>query len=321
MSHAATNWAIQQRGLKPATKLVLWYLCDRHTTDYGCFPSQLQLAQDAELSRSALNEHLLRLEEASLIRRIIRVDPRTKRQQSTRYLLAFEAEFALEPTPESGHGSDETNAEHEGEPSPESGHGPSPDSAHVPCPDLGPSRVRNPDTNSVREQEEEEERADARARFERFFDELLRTVGHDPDVWIPGWWKGETAREHVRGWIDGLGLSEDRIIETAEAWRRDIPDAPDGPKALDRAMARAAEAAARRRAEATKRRTPGEGGKSTKSAKADAPKPSREEVLAFYADKLNGDGFFPPNSLSSSIRAELLARGLVTEERLRARGA
>jgi hypothetical protein len=122
MSHLATNWAIQQRGLKPATKLVLWYLCDRHTTDYGCFPSQLQLAQDAELSRSALNEHLLRLEEASLIRRIIRVDPRTKRQQSTRYLLAFEAEFALEPTPESGHGSDDTNAEHEGEPSPESGH-------------------------------------------------------------------------------------------------------------------------------------------------------------------------------------------------------
>jgi DNA-binding MarR family transcriptional regulator len=314
MSHLATNWAIQQRGLKPATKLVLWYLCDRHTTDYGCFPSQLQLAQYAELSRSALNEHLLRLEEASLIRRIIRVDPRTKRQQSTRYLLAFEAEFALEPTPESGHGSDDTNAEHEGEPSPESGHGP--------CPDLGPSRVRNPDTNSVREpEEEEEERADARARFERFFDELLRTVGHDPDVWIPGWWKGETAREHVRGWIDGLGLSEDRIIETAEAWRRDIPDAPDGPKALDRAMARAAEAAARRKAEATKRRTPGEGGKSTKSAKADAPKPSREEILEFYARCVNGDGFLPQMGISTSIRHEMLARGLVTEERLRARGA
>ncbi len=24
MSHAATNWAIQQRGLKPVTKIVLW---------------------------------------------------------------------------------------------------------------------------------------------------------------------------------------------------------------------------------------------------------------------------------------------------------
>lgn len=322
MSHLATNWAIQQRGLKPATKLVLWYLCDRHTTDYGCFPSQLQLAQDAELSRSALNEHLLRLEEASLIRRIIRIDPRTKRQQSTRYLLAFEAEFALEPTPESGHGSDETSAEHEGEPSPESGHGPSPDSAHGPCPDLGPSRVRNPDTNSVREQEEEEEeRAGARPGFEDFFGELLRTVGHDPAVWLPGWWKGESAGEHVRGWIDRLGLSEEQIIETAQAWRRDIPEAPDGPKALDRAMAKAAEAAARRRADAAKGVHLRIGGRAAKSAKADAPMPSREEILAFYARCVNGDGFFPPNSLSSSIRAELLARGLVTEERLRARGA
>jgi hypothetical protein len=188
---------------------------------------------------------------------------------------------------------------------------------------LGPSRLRIPDTNSVREpeEEEEEERADARARFERFFDELLRTVGHDPDVWLPGWWKGESAGEHVRGWIDGLGLSEDRIIETAEAWRRDIPDAPDGPKALDRAMARVAEAAARRKAEATKRRTPGEGGKSTKSAKADAPKPSREEILEFYARCVNGDGFLPQMGISTSIRHEMLARGLVTEERLRARRA
>ncbi|SEG14890.1 hypothetical protein SAMN05421751_11282 [Jhaorihella thermophila] len=40
MSHYATTWAIRQRGLKPATKLVLWYLADRHNPDYGCFPSQ-----------------------------------------------------------------------------------------------------------------------------------------------------------------------------------------------------------------------------------------------------------------------------------------
>ena len=41
MSHAATNWAIQQRGLKPATKIVLWFLCDRHNPDFGCFPTLL----------------------------------------------------------------------------------------------------------------------------------------------------------------------------------------------------------------------------------------------------------------------------------------
>ena len=33
MSHAATNRAILQRGLKPATKIVLWFLCDRHNPD------------------------------------------------------------------------------------------------------------------------------------------------------------------------------------------------------------------------------------------------------------------------------------------------
>ncbi|PKP62913.1 MAG: GntR family transcriptional regulator, partial [Alphaproteobacteria bacterium HGW-Alphaproteobacteria-8] len=36
MSHDATNWAIQRRGLKPATKIVLWHLCDRHNPDFGC---------------------------------------------------------------------------------------------------------------------------------------------------------------------------------------------------------------------------------------------------------------------------------------------
>ena len=58
MSHKATVWAIQQRGLKPATKIVLWFLCDRHNPDFGCFPTQARLADDAEMSISALNEHL-----------------------------------------------------------------------------------------------------------------------------------------------------------------------------------------------------------------------------------------------------------------------
>ena len=68
MSHRATNWAIQQRGLSPVTKLVLWHLCDRHNPDYGCFPSQDQLAADVEISRASLNVHLEKLEAAGLIR-------------------------------------------------------------------------------------------------------------------------------------------------------------------------------------------------------------------------------------------------------------
>ncbi len=92
MSHRATNWAIQQRGLPPATKLVLWHLCDRHNPDYGCFPSQDQLAADVEISRASLNTHLDRLERAGLIRRERRLDD-SHRQKSTRYFLGFEADF------------------------------------------------------------------------------------------------------------------------------------------------------------------------------------------------------------------------------------
>ena len=77
MSHKATVWAIQQRGLKPATKIVLWFLCDRHNPDFGCFPTQVRLADDAEMSVSALNNHLTRLEELRLIHRVRSYDPRT----------------------------------------------------------------------------------------------------------------------------------------------------------------------------------------------------------------------------------------------------
>ena len=93
MSHAATNWAIQQRGLKPTTKIVLWHLCDRFNPDYGCFPSQERLAQDCEISRSTLNTHLTLLERAGLIRRVQRVNPETRRQMPTRYILGFEPGF------------------------------------------------------------------------------------------------------------------------------------------------------------------------------------------------------------------------------------
>jgi hypothetical protein len=75
MSHAATNWAIQQRGLKPATKIVMWFLCDRHNPDFGCFTTQARLAEKVEMSIAALNEHLATLEELGLIHRIRAYDP------------------------------------------------------------------------------------------------------------------------------------------------------------------------------------------------------------------------------------------------------
>ena len=198
MSHDATNWAIQRRGLKPTTKIVLWHLCDRFNPDFGCFPSQDRLAHDCEISRSTLNEHLDRLEAEHLLRRVPRIDPATKRQLPTRYILGFEEGFAPhdpEPCPETGHGflpfshDAETACEIAtipadlAEPCPEIVHGnpqePVSGFCPDPCPENAESRVRNPDTNLVREPlsklVKEEEDAQAReADFDRFFADFVR---------------------------------------------------------------------------------------------------------------------------------------------------
>lgn len=319
MSHAATNWAIQQRGLKPATKILLWFLCDRHNPDFGCFPTQARLAEDAEMSISALNQHLATLEDLGLIHRIRGHDPRTHRRLPTRYILGFENGFPEKPTPESGDGFVEIAAEND-TPPPETADGAISGFQACPSPDFAQSHLRNPEYNLVREPltKPVKEEEDAQAReidFDIFFSELLTALGLDPNGTLPAWWQGWPARTHVRRWRDDLGLSEDRIIETATATRRDHPAPPDGPKALDRAMERAAKRDAQAAATSPKAPT----GKRQPKRSA-GPRPSDDDLAAFYADMVNSDRFLPANTISNTIRDAMLARGLVTPERLRARG-
>jgi hypothetical protein len=333
MSHEATNWAIKQRGLKPTTKIVLWHLCDRFNPDYGCFPSQDRLAHDCEISRSTLNDHLGHLEAVGLLRRVPRLDPVTKRQLPTRYILGFEPGFtpvAVAPCPEIGHGDDD-GAERldvaggcgldglaDSLPCPDFGHGIDADAVSDfsadPCPENAESRVRNPDTNPVREPlskpVKEEEGAQARAPIsDEVFGALLSALGLDPAA-LPGWWQGWPPRLHVQRWRDELGLTEAEIIAAAEASRQEHPEPPDGPKALDRAMQRAAQ----RKVEdaGRKRRKP-------KAAPAPAAKPITD-LPAFYADLVNSDRYLPVSAISNTMRDAMLARGLVTAERLRERG-
>ncbi|NPD14478.1 hypothetical protein HOY34_04595 [Xinfangfangia sp. D13-10-4-6] len=132
MSHAATNWAIRQRGLKPAAKIVLWHLADRHNGDTGqCNPKQERLAQDCEMSRSTLNLHLNELERLGLIRRIVTIDGATKRQRPTAYvLIGFEREAESDNRTRTASGN----------------------RTRKPCPKKPESRVRNSDTkNPVKE--------------------------------------------------------------------------------------------------------------------------------------------------------------------------
>ncbi len=320
MSHKATVWAIQQRGLKPATKIVLWFLCDRHNPDFGCFPTQARLADDAEMSISALNEHLARLQELRLIHRVRAQDPHTHKRLATRYILGFEDSFPPEPAPETGDGFAGTDGEQGGDPTPESGHGAISGFSVKPSPDFAQSHLRNPEINLVREplSKPVKEEEDAQARdpdFDRFFAELLTALGFAANATLPAWWQGWPARLHVQRWRDDLGISEARIIETATESRNDHPNPPDGPKALDRFMERAAQrdviaATANANAKRAKRRCTGEV----------KPLLSDDEKAAFYAKMVNSDGYLPVSSISNTIRDAMLARGLVTPERLRQRG-
>jgi len=313
MSHKATVWAIQQRGLKPATKIVLWFLCDRHNPDFGCFPTQARLADDAEMSISALNEHLAKLQELRLIHRVRAQDPHTHKRLATRYILGFEDGFPPEPTPETADGLARTDEEREAKPTPDSGHGAISGFSAKPSPDFAQSHLRNPEINLVREPlskpVKEEEDAQARdSEFDRFFAELLTALGLDAAA-LPGWWQGGPPRLHVQRWREKLGLSTDEIVAVATASRSEHPEPPDGPKALDRAMQRAVQ-----------RKTQGKAEKNRK-AKPEPVKPTTIIDLAvYYADFLNAGRYVPASSIKNTLRDEMIGRGLVTPELLRQRG-
>jgi len=190
----------------------------------------------------------------------------------------------------------------------------------VPTPDFPQSHLRNPEYNLVREPlikpvKEEEDAAAREIDFDRFFAELLSALGLDPNGTLPAWWQGWPAKTHVRRSIDDLGLTQDRVIETATETRRDHPAPPDGPKALDRAMERAAKRDAQPAATSPKAATGKRRPKRTEGAR-----PSGDELAAFYADMVNSNKFLPANTISNTIRDAMLSRGLVTPERLRARG-
>ncbi|SNS30358.1 helix-turn-helix domain-containing protein [Antarctobacter heliothermus] len=317
MSHKATVWAIQQRGLKPATKIVLWFLCDRHNPDFGCFPTQARLADDAEMSISALNAHLAKLEELRLIHRVRVHAPRTHKRQATRYILGFEEGFPQEPTPETGDGISGTEKEHDDNPTPDSGHGAISGFSPIPSPDFAQSHLRNPETNLVREplSKPVKEEEDARAKVsDDYFAELLTALGFAANAKLPAWWQGWPAKLHVQRWIDDLGLTEDRIIEVATESRADHPNPPDGPKALDRLMERAAQRDAQAAASGI--------GRNAKRSRKPQVKPvlNPDELAKFYADIVNSDKFLPPSMISNAMCGAMLARGLVTTDRLRQRG-
>ena len=132
MSHKATSWLAGLRGLKPGEFVVLFHLCDCHNPSQGCFPSQKYLMDRASISNGSLNNQLNALEKKGLIQRVKSVDPTTKRQRPTHYILGFDIDETQEPTPKVGDGADSKKQ---------------PD----PTPNMGPTRLQKMETNLVRE--------------------------------------------------------------------------------------------------------------------------------------------------------------------------
>jgi hypothetical protein len=189
-----------------------------------------------------------------------------------------------------------------------------------PSPDFRQSHLRNPEINLVREPlskpvKEEEDAQPRDSDFDRLFAELLTALGFAANAALPAWWQGWPARLHVQRWRDDLGLSEDRIVEVATESRGDHPNPPDGPKALDRFMERAAQRDALAATEIANCK------KAKRLRKGEVKAPlSDDEKAAFYAKMVNADGYLPQSVISNTIRDAMLVRGLVTPERLRQRG-
>jgi DNA-binding MarR family transcriptional regulator len=163
MSHFATNWAIQQRGLDAATKVLLWHLADCHNPAQGCFPTQAYLVDRSELSRASVNRHLAILEQRGLILRERCFDADKQRQLPTRYYLACEADFET-------HRERLASAPRRGvKPCRNSGHGAESQKSAEPCLKSDESRVSDCDSNPVIEPVRE---PPARARAGRDFSNI-----------------------------------------------------------------------------------------------------------------------------------------------------
>lgn len=298
MSHEATNWAFKQRGLRPSARVVLLYLANRHNPDHGCFPSQDQLAADCEISRSGLNVILDELTQKGLIRRERRVNPGTRKQMSTRYILGFESDFPQEPSPETGHGNPP-------EPSPESGHvigqKPCPKQPE-PCPKNAESRVQNLDTNLVREPVI----TTAHARASGALDRCLAVCG----MAVPSRARRQLAADGatVAAWLAaGWDLEQD-VLPVVQARSRGT-----GGRIIQSwgYFTRAIGQAHARRMAALR------AGQAAESQQVGLGAPDSDSV-AHMAGLLNSGRYVPPSAVNTTMRDALLARGLVTRETLRA---
>jgi len=143
VSHYMTALAMKQQGLKPATKIVLYWLADHHNGETGkCFPSLARLCKVTEMGKTALVGHLDTLEKLGLIERLRKYD-NNGAFKSTDYVLTLKDDTLVRNTDN-------------------------------PCSDFAPPLVRNANTNlgSNNLGKETNKSASDDDRVDYFFDQL-----------------------------------------------------------------------------------------------------------------------------------------------------
>lgn len=176
MSHYMTALAMKQRDLKPATKIVLYWLADHHNGSTGlCCPSLNTLAAECEMARNTVIRHLDWLEESKVISRVKRARDNGS-QTSTEYLLNFEQQSTKQPVPKRDRGCSKT----------EQGAVPKLDPHNLGRLNLGNKQPPNPQGDDLFSENAEQEKLDAQADwietgFKQFWDDIwpshLRKAG------------------------------------------------------------------------------------------------------------------------------------------------
>jgi len=88
LSHYMTALAMRQTGIKPASKIVLYWLADHHNSETGlCCPGIDTLAAECEMDRTTVMRHLKALESGGLIARRARFKPSGERTSDAYTLL------------------------------------------------------------------------------------------------------------------------------------------------------------------------------------------------------------------------------------------
>lgn len=290
MSHKANYWlaSLGPEQVKAGAFRVLFHLCDHHNDERdpasACFPSQETLREKTGLSNGALNDALNTMEEAGLIMRRRSTVPGTATQR-TYYILGCDFGALPEQTPKNGVCSNSGGPEFAGEQTPVFGGANS----------GGPESILKVTENTTT----------AHARGAHLASRCIEVCG--PGLCGEGRKALSRSGAVIERWMrDGYDLEQDILPvlkrRTAEprdgvirSWRY-FTDAIRAHHAQRVARADASQNALK---------------KHVSNVAPDS------DPLTFLAKWINSGARVPPSAINNTQRDALIARGLVSRERLR----